>query len=89
MKIERGAARTAPIERTIMKKLVRIVYVRPNDEFQLLISNDGGDTWDFCLSTACQKGLHDEPETEPMLISCKILMELKKAIALGYTMVSY
>ena len=69
------------------QKLIRIKYDKEQDEYQLLLSTDGGETWGFDLGCKCQKGLRDGPDDEPMLISCSMLEEIKKSILCGFEMV--
>ena len=69
------------------KNLVRIGYNKNNDEYQLLISNDGGDTWDFSYGCTCKNCKDDESDEEPMFVYIGLIEELKKRIAYGYTVV--
>lgn len=70
------------------KKLVaRIGYDKTNDEYQLRISTDGGETWNYSMGAKCTRSVKDEPDAEPMFVSCTLIEELKKCIALGYEVV--
>lgn len=63
---------------------VRIAYDKTKDSYNLLLSTDGGETWGFSLGSKCLHYQGQDPEEEPMHISCIIIEELKKAVLLGY-----
>ena len=69
------------------KNLVRINYDKEHDEFQVLISTDGGEEWGLCAGTRCQRSEKNSSEDEPMYIHCGLIDELKKCLFLGYEMV--
>ena len=66
---------------------VRIAYNKGEDEYDLMLSIDGGETWGFSRGTKCMHYQGQDPEEEPMHISCTIIEELKKSILLGYEFV--
>ena len=70
-----------------MKNLVRISYNKEHDEFQLLISTDGGKEWGYSCGCKCVRSERDNPDEEPMYIYCGLIDELKKCLFLGYKMV--
>ena len=69
------------------KNLVRIGYNKNNDEYQLLISNDGGNIWDFSYECACKNCKDDKSDDEPMFVYIGLIEEFKKCIAYGYEVV--
>lgn len=69
------------------KNLVRIGYNKTNDEYQLLISTNGGDTWYFNYGCVCKNCKDDKSDDELMFIYIGLIEELKKCIACGYTVV--
>ena len=69
------------------KNLVRIDYDHKKDEFQLLISTDGGEEWGFSFGTKCQQRKGNGQDAEPMYIHCQIIDELKRAILNGFEVV--
>lgn len=66
---------------------VRIGYNKKEDMYQLLLSTDGGETWDFSFGSVCQRSANDDEDAEPMFISCQLVEELKKAIRCGFEVV--
>lgn len=70
--------------RNTHQKLVCMRYNKDRDEYELWLSTDGGKEWGFSTGCVCQKGLRDAPEDEPMLISCRIMIELMHCLDLGY-----
>ncbi|MBO7183046.1 MAG: hypothetical protein J6V49_02825 [Bacteroidales bacterium] len=72
---------------TAEENLVRIGYDKLTDSFNLLISNDGGDTFDFSEGSRCVRAAGQSKEAEPMFVSCELINALKKAIAYGYRVV--
>lgn len=65
----------------------RIAYDKKEDAYKLMLSQDGGETWDLCMYCVCQRSEHDAPDDEPMFISVGLINELKNLIFLGYDIV--
>lgn len=65
----------------------RITYDKKEDAYKLMLSQDGGETWNLCKSCACKRSEEDLPEEEPMFIYVGLIDELKKAILCGYEIV--
>ena len=64
---------------------VRIRYDEKTDSFDLEISTDAGKTWGLSMSAKCRP-LHDNGTAD--FIHYSLIMELKRAIDLGYRMVN-
>lgn len=69
------------------ERKVRIAYNKPEDSYDLMLSTDGGEEWGLSLGCKCQRGEHDKPDDEPMLVSVGIIEELKRAILNGFDVV--
>lgn len=67
------------------KKKARISYDKEQDEYKLMLSTDGGDTWDFCTGCICQRCENDKPDKEPMYVHVGLIEEMKKAIRCGFS----
>lgn len=70
-----------------MNKKCRINYNPAYDQFELLLSTDGGETWDFSKGYPCVHSIKDDPAEEPMYIRCSLVSDLKEAICCGFEVV--
>ena len=69
------------------EKKARIAYDKEQDMFKLMLSTDGGDTWDFSTGSQCRRCTEDKADDEPMFIHIGLIEELKKAILCGFRVV--
>ena len=65
----------------------RIMYDKKLDMYKLMLSTDGGETWDFSTGCVCQRCDKDKPDAEPMFINIGLIEEMKKAIICGFNIV--
>lgn len=69
------------------EKKARIAYDKGQDMYKLMLSTDGGDTWDFSTGSQCRRCTEDKPDDEPMFIHISLIEEMKKAIRCGFNIV--
>ena len=69
------------------EKKARIAYDKPQDMYKLMLSTDGGDTWDFSTGSKCRQCKEDKPDDEPMFVHIGLIEEMKKAILCGFRIV--
>lgn len=65
----------------------RIVYSKDEDEYQLFISTNGGETWGFSRGCKCVRSEHDKPTDEPMFIRVSFVEAIRQALNCGYEIV--
>ena len=69
------------------KMKCRIGYNKEQDAYELLLSSDGGESWNMSMSAKCRRCDKNDPDDEPEFIHIGLIEELKKAISLGYEVV--
>ena len=69
------------------EKKARIAYDKGQDMYKLMLSMDGGDTWDFSSGSQCRRCAEDNPGDEPMFVHIGLIEEMKKAIRCGFRVV--
>ncbi|MBP5720434.1 MAG: hypothetical protein J6W82_05160 [Bacteroidales bacterium] len=69
------------------EKKARIAYDKPQDMYKLMLSTDGGDSWDFSTGSQCRRCAEDEKDAEPMFVHIGLIEEMKKAIRCGFRIV--
>ena len=69
------------------EKKARIAYDKKQDMYKLMLSTDGGDTWDFSTGSQCRRCAEDKPDDEPMFVHVGLIEEMKKAIYCGFRVV--
>lgn len=69
------------------KNKVRIAYDKKNDGFNLMLSTDGGEEWEFQLGCKCRRSDSCQLDDEPMFVSIELIEELKRAVLCGFEFV--
>ena len=66
------------------ERYARIAYDRAQDMFKLMLSTDGGDTWDFSTGSKCRRCKEDRPGDEPMFVHIDLIQAMKDAVLCGF-----
>lgn len=70
-------------------KLVRFKYDEKRDEYQLLLSTDGGETWDLSVGSVCCFSSEYPDVSFPMYVHCSLIIKFQEALTLGFFPVVY
>ena len=64
--------------------LVKIVYSKEDDQYELWTSIDNGKSWDFAQGGRCVLSERDKPDDEPQYIFHGIIEKLNEYVDYGY-----